>query len=688
MNIKILSLVMLLVSSVCFGQIDRSKVPARGPQPEINLEKPTTFELSNGLKVMVVENHKLPKVSVSLRFDNPPIVEGEKAGVSSLTGRVLGKGTTSIPKEDFNKEVDLYGAKLFFNSQGAVANTLTEYFPRILELMSAGVLHPNFQQEELETERKQVLDMLRSQENDINFNSGRLQRALLYGKDHPYGEMETPESVQAVTLEDVKNYYNNRFTPTNAYLLVVGDVKSSKVKDLARKYFGSWQGEAVSSPDFPKLEDPASLQISFLDMPSAVQSKISFTNAVELQKKDPLYFSALVANQVLGGGSESRLFMNLREDKGYTYGSYSKLGDDRLVASFTAGAEVRNAVTDSAITAILEEVKRIRTEPVSEKELLDAKNKLIGQFILGLEKPETIADYAFLTEVEDLEGEFFNNYVRQLEKVTAKDVQLAAQKYFKLDNAHILVAGKGAEVIDKLENYKFEGKKVPVQYFDKQANPVSKPVQEKLDPSMTVTSVFNQYFDAIGGREALNKVKNYRMLAEAEIQGQKLQLEIIKSKDGKFLQAMSMNGNVINKQVFNGKEGYVINQGQKSSFNDVQKAEAAENARLFPELGITEAKLSGTEMLEGTKVFVVDLDANKKAYYDSESGVKLKTVQSVEKGGNTFTIGTTYGDYRNVDGVLFPFSMVQNAGPQVFEFTVKSLEVNQDLDLELFQISG
>ena len=409
---KYIYLLLLLFATSSYAQIDRSKQPEPGPAPEINLKDPQSFELKNGLKVMVVENHKLPRVSIQLMIDNPPILEGDKAGVSSMTASLLGKGSKSIAKDDFEEEVDYLGARISFGSQNAFASSLSKYFPRILELMADAAINPNFTQEEFDKEKAKLLTGLKAQEKDASAIAGRVQNALAYGKDHPYGEFITEETVNNIELRDVMQFYKDYFVPANAYLVIIGDVKLDEAKELAETHFTPWTKAVPPTYSYSKPSNAQYTQINFVDVPNAVQSEVSVQNLVDLKMADEDYIPALLANQILGGGAQGRLFQNLREDKAYTYGSYSGIGNNRFVPStFSASAKVRNAVTDSTVVEILSEVDKIIKEPVSEKELEDAKAIYIGGFVMALERPETMARYAINLASEDLPADFYKNYL-------------------------------------------------------------------------------------------------------------------------------------------------------------------------------------------------------------------------------------------------------------------------------------
>lgn len=679
-KIVALAILFLCATGIQAQEIDRSIQPEAGPAPKINLEKPETFTLKNGLKVMVVENHKLPRVSMSLSMDNPPHTEGAKTGVSALMGALLGEGTKDTPKDQFNEEIDYLGARVNFNSSGANANTLSKYFPRVMELMAEGALNPKFTQEEFEKNKERILEGLKASEKDVAQNARRISKALNYGKDHPYGEFFTEESITNLTLEEITNYYQEFFVPQNAYLVVVGDVKPKEVKKLAKKYFKNWKKKELKPETMPQVINVAQTQVNFIDFPNAVQSEIQVTNTIKLKKGDQDYFPVLMANKILGGGGEARLFLNLREDKGYTYGAYSSTGDDKYIARFVASASVRNAVTDSAVVAFLDELHRIRNEKVSEEELGNAKAKYTGDFVLALERPSTIAQYALNIETNNLPSDFYETYLEKINAVTAEDIQRVAKKYFMADKARIVVVGKGSEVVEKLEKLTYNGKGIPVKYFDREANPIEKPVFKKeLPQGLTAENVINTYFKAIGGKDAVKKIESVHLTAAAELQGQKLNLETKTTTSGKSSTIVSIGGNVIRKQVFNGENGYLEAQGRKMPLDEEQKLTVKGESHPFPEMIAENATLTGIEKINDNDAYVVQLGENKTSYYSVDSGLKLRTVQVVKQGPQTMNIPIDYSDYTEVNGVKIPYTITQSMGVMTLNFEVSDIAINKDM---------
>lgn len=674
------------MTTASIAQVDRSKQPEPGPAPKINLGEPETFTLKNGLRVLVVENHKLPRVTASLIIDNKPHSLGDKPAASTLTGALLGTGTQNMSKDAFNEEIDFLGANIGFGSQNAYASSLSKFFPRIMELMAEGALKPKFTQTEFDAEKNKLVEGLKGNEKNVGAIASRVSSALAYGNNHPYGEFPTVENTEAVTLKDVQDYYNKYFVPKNAYLVVVGDVKPAEVRKQVEKNFGSWKAAIPPEQNLPKVSNIESTEINFIDMPNAVQSEIRVQNTIDLKMADEDYFPVLVANQILGGSFGSYLNMNLREKHGYTYGARTSTGADKYASRFVASTSVRNAVTDSAVVETMKEIKRIKTEPVDPEILENAKAKFAGDFVLRLESPATIANYALNIKTNDLPDDFYQTYLKRINGVTAEDIQRVANKYYKTDQMRIVIAGKGSEVAENLEKIKLNGKNIPVKYFNTYGEPIDKPDYNKtVDPSVTVEKVFDKYFQAIGGKDAVKDIKTVAMKAQANFQGQKLDLETKSSADGKSYQLVSMGGNALSKQVYNGKTGSVSAQGQKMEMTAEQMETARRESTPFPELNATDAKVMGIEKVDGKDAYAVALSGDITAYYDVETGLKIQSVKTVSQGPQTMQVPTGFSNYKEVKGVKFPFTITQSFGPQTIEFNVSSIQVNEgvtDADFE------
>jgi len=684
MRTKITTLIALfLISLGVTAQIDRSQQPKAGPAPTINLGKPQTFELKNGLKVMVVENHKLPKVSATLILDNGPIFEGEKAGLTSIAGGMMGNGTKTISKDAFVEEIDFLGANFNIGSQSAGFNTLSKFFPRILELAADAIQNPLFTQEEFEKEQAKLIEGIKSGENSVAAIAAKAQNALVYGKNHPYGEFETEITVKNVTLADVQNFYVTYFKPNNAYLVIVGDVAFKDVKAQVTKHFNNWKKGTIPAYEIPKVANVAKTEINFIDMPNAVQSDISVINTVDLKMSNPDYFAALLANKIFGGGGEGRLFLNLREDKGYTYGAYSRIGnDERTSATFKSAASVRNVVTDSSVVEFMKEIKTFRDTKVTDEELKNAKAAYIGSFVMALENPATVASYALNIVTKKLPQDFYETYLQKINAVTVDDVQRVAQKYFSEDNARIVIVGKALDALPNLEKLPYA-----INYFDKESNATSKPEMSKPLPNgVTKLTVLDNFFNAIGGAEKIKALKSTLVSYEASAMGNTI-VSTEKRTSAKYANEMSMGGNVVMK-VLMSKDGVSMN---KQPLPAPMANEMIYTLGTFLEMGLLNdenSKLTGIEIVDGKDAYVISTKGeivSSSVYFDVASGLKVKELQVITMQGQTQNQEATFSNYQEFKGIKFPGTKTGSLGPQTVEFKLISAKVNEGVSDADFQ---
>ena len=679
---KTFSILLFLLTFTVFAQIDRSQQPQPGPAPVIQLGEPERFTLNNGLTVLIVENNKLPRAAVSLSLDNSPIAEGELAGVSAMTAALLGKGSATIDKDSFNEEVDFMGATINFGSQSASASSLSRYFGRVLELMADAALHPNFTQEEFDKEKDILLDGIKSGEKSVTTAARRVENLLAYGKDHPYGEYVSKESVERVKLADVDAFYKRYFLPNNAYLVIVGDVDAGDLKKQVKKLFGKWKKKNLSTDPIPDVTNVSTTQIDFVNMPNAVQTEVTVQNTVSLRKKDADYFPLLIANGILGGGGEARLFLNLREDKGYTYGSYSSMGNNKYTASrFRASASVRNAVVDSAVVELLYEIDRMKKEVVSDEELNRAKAKYVGSFVRAVEQPSTVAAYALEIETEDLPEDFYTTYLESINNVTKDDIQRVAQKYFLVDQARVVVTGKASEVLDNLEKVQFNGSAIPVSYYDKYGNVIDRPASFELPDGVSAQSILADYIDAIGGQDAINAIRSLEVSYNANFMGNELEAISINTAEEQK-QIVKMGGNVLATVIVNASGAKVEQMGNSMDLPPEMAADMQAVIGIIPELKMMENEsitVSGIEEIDGQSAYALEMKGQSTTtttYYAVESGLKLKQTTVTEMMGQTQTQDSNYNDYKRFGSLLIPSSTSVPLGPQSVDATLGYVKIN------------
>ncbi len=672
--------------NVVTNKVDfRSKAPKPKKASEFQFGDSQIFELANGMKVIVVENNKVAKTSVRLFIDRAPIMEKDKAGFAEFTGDLLSRGSSKYSKAELDEAIDFIGSYFSTGSRGFFISGLSKHIDKMLALASDAVLNPTFPEDEFEKIKTQKLSGLASNKDDANAISGNVSSVLNYGDDHPYGEIVTEETVKNITIDDCKNYYKNYFGPKNSYLVFVGDINANKAKALAKKYFGKWNKKTLSTKNIPKVVLPKSTKVSFVPKRGAVQSVINITYPVELKQNSPDLVKARVMNTLLGGFFRSRLNQNLREDNAYTYGIGSYLGADNYIGSFSTSASVRNEVTDSAITQVLYEMDRLRTGEITQEEFDLVKNVMAGNFGRALESPQTIANFALKIERFNLPKDFYKNYLKTLESVTIEDVKAMANKYIKPDKANIVVVGDKESVLPKLTTFG------EVNIYDVYGKPMKE--EAKKLPELTLEDLYGKHINALGGIDAMKKVKNIETEYKADIQGMAMKIKDVKVNGEKMVMKVSAMGQEVQKKVFDGTNGYEVAQGQKTKMEGDDLESAKFSSFVFPVCGLRKAKDTkylGSETVEGKGYYVVEKtekEAKTLYYFNAETFMIDFEEQIVSAQGQTQTVKMEYPKYKKDNGVLIPEKIVLiGAMPMPLEFNLEKLTINGNIDQSIFKI--
>ena len=698
----------LLIPTLMLAQIDRKKAPVPGPPPNVRVAEPKQGTLPNGMKVITVENHKLPVVSVQVRFDHAPILQGSIAGYQDLMGELLTAGTARRTKERVDEDVDRIGAQLNGASDGLFASCLKKNFTELMRLVYEVVATPAFNAAEFEKARTRYASGLKMRPEDPDQIAEAASRALTFSKKHPYGEVATEATVAKITRANLVAYYERFFRPEQGYIVFVGDITEAEAMIAATEWFGSWKGATVeSTTDANGIEQVKDLgpvatadiqptangprQVCFVDRPGSAQSVIRVVFPVALEPKDPDAITAQVLNTMLGGGVfNARLMQNLREKNAFTYGAYSSIESDRWCGSFSAGCSVRNSVTDSAVSELMLEIERMRDEPVTDEELTLAKNFMAGSFARSLEDPRTIARFALNTKLFGLSPTHYATYLQRLDTVSAKSVQAVAQRLLKPGNATILVVGDKSEVANKL--VPLSANKI-VTYYDANGD-LYRESFEMPPAGMTAQTVLDNYVKAIGGAEKLAGVKGLKKVYEAEMGGMAVTLTEQYALLRKYNMTMASGPMVMQQIIYDGTRGKKNGMNGEDVLLDQELEDAKQSAVPFPEVAYQE--LDYGALLNG----VVDLDGRKcnrllvkKAaggafteYYDAETHLKVRRteMQATEQG--TMQVTTDFKDYKAVDGILFPHTIEQNVGVNM-HFTAKTIEVNKIIDDAVFKIT-
>lgn len=671
----------------------RAAAPNPGDAPKIQIGKAETFQLENGLTVIVVENHKLPRVSYRVFVDSDPVMEKDAAGYIDMMGDLLTKGTTTRTKSKIDEEVDFIGASLFSDANGLTGACLSKHADKLLDVMSDVLLNPAFPEEELEKAKRRSESDLASQKDDANAIAGNVANILRYGKGHPYGEVMTEATLEKINLDQIKKHYQTYFKPNISYLVVTGDITRAKAESQAKKYFGKWTRGEVPEHNYALPRPPEKTQLDFVNKPGAVQSVVNITYPVELAPGTPDVIRSRLMNAVLGGYFNSRININLREDKAYTYGARSALSPDELVGSFNATASVRNAVTDSSIIEFMKELNRMRTEKVPQSELQVVKNVLSGQFSQSLEEPGTVANFALSTARFKLPADYYEKYLETLQNVTAEEVLSMAKKYIRPDKAHILVVGNKEEVADKLKAFSPEGK---VNFYDIYGEPV-KNVNTNIPAGVTAQSIVQDYINAIGGQAKLAELKDVYTSTTMKSGGPSFVIQTWQKGGNKLAFDLSMNGQSMSKRLYDGAKAIETGMGGAqqdltgSALLDVQEQAAfcKEAAYLT---GSYKIMLKNIEELNGKAAYVIDVeraDGNKATeYYDVETSLKVREVTMQEgQDGTPQAVVTDFADYKEINGVRFPHTLVLGGiFPVPMKATVNEIKINQGIEDSIFTL--
>jgi predicted Zn-dependent peptidase len=454
--------ILIFLTIVCLtatvsGQIDRTRKPKEKASPPLTLPKIQHAALGNGLALMLVEHHELPVVQFQLVLKSGSTADpAGKSGLANLTAQMMDEGTGKRTALQIADDLDFIGANVSVNAaeDATFASLLTikEHLATALEIYGDVLLNPSFPQQEWDRVKKSHLTNLMSRKDQPASVASNVFGILTYGASHPYGQPSggTEASVNAIALEDLKDFYAGYFKPNNGTLIVVGDVTMKEIRPLVEKYFGTWKKGTIRQSMFPAAPNIASTQIYLVDKPQAAQSEIRIGH-VGVARNTPDYFAITVMNTILGGQFSSRINMNLRETKGYTYGARSSFSMQKEAGPFIASSAVKSSVTDSSVIEFMKELARIKDEDVTQQELEFAVNSIVRRQPQGFETPGQIAGQLMNLVLYNLPDTYFNTSIQNIEKVTVKDVRRVSEKYLNPKAMNIVIVGDVATIKDGLE---------------------------------------------------------------------------------------------------------------------------------------------------------------------------------------------------------------------------------------------
>ncbi len=451
------------------GAVIKGKAPISKDVLKVQFPKPVEMTLSNGVKVYILENHRLPQFSVNLVFKSGGLAD-EAVGTAQYTASLLREGTKTRSSKDIAEQIEGLGAALNAGtglstiSTTVSASGLTDNFDKILDLLADVVKNPTFPDEEFTKLKQRSIASIRQQRSNPGFLASEKFNQILYGSHPAARSSVTAEDWAKLSPDVLRKFHAKHYIPSNAIFTLTGDVKPAEIVAKLEKAFAGWQGGAALTTEIPKVNDLPAKKIYLIDRPGSVQTNLML-GTLTIERTNPDYYALEVMNRIFGGGPAARLFLNLREDKGYTYGAYSNTSAYKYRGNLTATAEVRTDVTDGSMKEFMYELNRIRDEKVPEKELQDAKNSIVGIFALQLESPASVLNSFTQTKLYNLGDNYWNEYAANIAKIAPDDIQRVAKKYIDLEHLQIVAVGDGKKVIEVLKKYG------TVEVFDTEGKP-------------------------------------------------------------------------------------------------------------------------------------------------------------------------------------------------------------------------
>lgn len=684
----------LILPSIIFGQLDRSIRPTPAKAPTINIKDSEVFTTSNGITVILSENHKLPRVSFDLSMGSDPRIEGSKAGLSDMAGSMILSGTTNRSKDQLDNEIDYIGASLTANESSISLSCLTKHMDKGLSLMSDVLFNANFPESEFDRIKKQNESGLLSAKSDPGTMAQNAEVRVNF-PGHAYGDVMTEATLNNITREDILNYYKSTFTPKGSYMVIVGDITKAQATKLVDQYFAKWTGGEAYKIESGDGQFNKGNRVIFVKKPGAVQSVIQISFPMKIRTGDSNQLPLTVLNGILGGGGfGTRLMANLREDKAYTYGCYSSLNITEDGSWLSIGGNFRNDVTDSAITQILFELDNITNGYVKDDELNLTKSSMAGGFARSLERPQTIARFALNIIKNDLNKDYYQTYLKRLEAVNKDNILTMAQTYFSAKNCNIVVVGN-EEIVERLKQFDADGK---IEYLDAFGDVV----KEMKKADITKDELINKYIYAVtqttSMKAAVKKLKKIKSveektdltMAQVPFPMKSTKLWLSPNIEGQKLEGQGM---VFQKSYFDGTTGGSSNvQTGSKEMTSEEIASKKKSFGLIPEMNYSTSgmtyELMGIENLDGTDAYVLKLnDGSSESfeYYDVKTFMKLKTISITKEGEETVESTSTYSDYKDVNGILFPHSSTISFGEANLSGKVSSITVNGKVDLKEYK---
>jgi predicted Zn-dependent peptidase len=435
----------------------KGKAPVNTRTLTPRLPNPVEVSLVNGLQIILIEDHELPTFTLQVIIDRGSLGDPQgKEGLAQATAAQLRQGTQTRTAEQIAESLDSIGASLSaradLGSTYITSAGLIEHLDATLDVLADVIRNPSFPQSELDLFKQRWLSQIQNQRGSSGFVAQEQFARAIYG-DFAAGTIVPPEaSISSLASADLSAHHAKNFAPNISMVLVAGDVSMKQLKPKLERALGGWTRKDVSRTTFPSVKPPSAGRVFVIDRPAAVQTSLIMGN-LAIRGDDPDRFAITVMNRILGGSPAARLFTNLREEKGYTYGAYSSVSSNRYPGVASASAEVRTEVTAGAMQEFMNEFERIAKQPVSDVEFANAKRAIIGGFALSLENPQSFLGNVYQQKLYGFPANYWETYPERINAVTKEDIERVAAKYFDPKRMQIVAVGEASQIREAMQKY-------------------------------------------------------------------------------------------------------------------------------------------------------------------------------------------------------------------------------------------
>jgi predicted Zn-dependent peptidase len=657
-----------------------------------------TKKLANGLTVFVVEDHRAPIVSYRMEVSGAGAIatDPKKAGLASFTGQLLRQGTKTRNAQQIAQTIDRVGGNLSTDAGPDTATVAASVSKSnsadALELLADVLLNPTFPQDEIDRLRRQTLSNLQVAYNDPESLGQYVRPRVTYG-DHPYAMpvVGTPDTLRALTRDDVVKFHQARYGPNVAYLAIAGDIAAAEAFAAAEKHFGSWK-QAVEPVKVGAPTPAKTRRVVIIDKPDAVQTQFGLMQ-LAIARNHPDYIPLLIANQIFGGDFNSRLNLKLRAAEGLTYGAGSNFSTRVHAGTFNVGSFTKTETTAKAINMMTELTQELVEKPITDQELEEAKAYLAGSFVLGIETADQVASRVLTTAINNLPADYWNTYRERIQGTTNEQVVAAIRRHVTPASMNIVAVGNASAFAKDLSSLGTP-QIIPAADLDLTAANLMRAkeaVPAGAEAKQRAVEIVRAAVDAIGGRQALDNLKSFQTKGTMEItvQGQTMKADVQQSLvyPDKYRMEMTLPmGEMV--QGYDGKVGW-MQQGTQSREVPAQMAtEMAKGITRGSSIGLLRAALDGSATIAAK-------DANTIVWSKDDTTITMtfnpetKRVAKLNYRGMGMAgpaeVEEIYGEYRKFGDVWLPASVtiLQN-GQKFAEVKATEVVINPELKPDLF----